>query len=536
MRVIAVTQTADGTALTVSPATLDFTASGETKSVTVTSDVSWTVGSDAEWITVTPSLGSNDGVISVTAAANMETSQRTGIVTVNGDGIDQTVSITQAASVSSTNTLTVSPAMLDFTASGETKSVTVTSDVSWTVDGDVEWITITPSSGSNDDVISVTAAANMETGQRTGFVTISGGGIEQTVSITQAASVSSTNTLTVSPAMLDFAASGETKPVTVTSNVNWTVDRDAEWITVTPSSGSNDDAISVTAEANTTAGQRTGFVVVTGGGIMRVITVTQAADGATLTVSPATLDFTASGEIKSVTVTSNVSWTVDRDVEWITITPSSGSNDGVISVAAAANTTIDERTGIVTVTGGGITHTIAVTQAADGTTPPSSPTLTVSAAYVGIAAEGGSLDIMIQSNISWTAVSSEDWVSVSPASGTNDGGISITVAENSTEEARTATVTVAAGDLTRTITVTQKSVGDDDSGNASVGVTDIRYFNNRLYVNTPVAERIAVYSLSGIQMYQSKKQPGIATFDLHSLPRGVLIVRGDSGWVKKIVR
>jgi hypothetical protein len=37
-------------------------------------------------------------------------------------------------------------------------------------------------------------------------------------------------------------------------------------------------------------------------------------------------------------------------------------------------------------------------------------------------------------------------------------------------------------------------------------------------------------------IYQSQKQPGIATFDLHSLPRGVLIVRGDSGWVRKIVR
>jgi hypothetical protein len=30
--------------------------------------------------------------------------------------------------------------------------------------------------------------------------------------------------------------------------------------------------------------------------------------------------------------------------------------------------------------------------------------------------------------------------------------------------------------------------------------------------------------------------PGSATFDLTGLPHGLLIIRGDSGWVKKIVR
>jgi hypothetical protein len=80
------------------------------------------------------------------------------------------------------------------------------------------------------------------------------------------------------------------------------------------------------------------------------------------------------------------------------------------------------------------------------------------------------------------------------------------------------------------------SVRVDDVGNDRVGGTDVRYFNSRLYVNTPVAERIAIYSLDGRMIYQAQKQSGIATFNLYSLPRGVLIVRGDSGWVKKIIK
>jgi hypothetical protein len=35
--------------------------------------------------------------------------------------------------------------------------------------------------------------------------------------------------------------------------------------------------------------------------------------------------------------------------------------------------------------------------------------------------------------------------------------------------------------------------------------------------------------------YRTQKPPGVADFDLHSLPQGLLIVRGDSGWSQKII-
>jgi hypothetical protein len=429
--------------------------------------------------------------------------------------------------------LEIAPSTLDFTASGETKSVTVTSNVSWTVESNAAWITVSSSSGNNNGSIRVTAAANTATSQRTGTVTVRGENISKTVSITQAAYVPSTNTLTVSSATLNFTAASETKYFTITSNVSWTVGKDVTWITVSPESGSNNGTIVVTAAANTATSQREGIVTVSGGGIDQIISITQATDAPpTLTVSTSTLNFTAAGETKSVTITSNDSWTAVKDAEWITVTPPSGSNNGTISVTAAANTTTSQRTGFVAVTGGGIMRIITVTQAADGTTPPE-PTLTVSATDVEVAAEGGSQDITIESNTSWTAVSSDAWAIVSPASGINNGTVSIKASANSTENIRTATVTIAGGGLTRTVTVTQKS---DRVGNATVGVTDVYYFDSRLYVNTPVAERIAIYSLDGIRMYQSQKQPGVATFDLRNLPRGVMIVRGDSGWVKKEIK
>jgi hypothetical protein len=72
-------------------------------------------------------------------------------------------------------------------------------------------------------------------------------------------------------------------------------------------------------------------------------------------------------------------------------------------------------------------------------------------------------------------------------------------------------------------------------GNAAVEAGDVRYANGILTVNTPVAEQITVYSLSGSVMYQAQKTAGEATFDLRSLPKGVFIARGSSGWTNKIV-
>jgi hypothetical protein len=59
---------------------------------------------------------------------------------------------------------------------------------------------------------------------------------------------------------------------------------------------------------------------------------------------------------------------------------------------------------------------------------------------------------------------------------------------------------------------------------------------SRLYVSSPESEQITIYSLSGSLIYQSRKAAGEASFDIGSLPKGVLIVRGSSGWTRKVIK
>jgi len=173
-----------------------------------------------------------------------------------------------------------------------------------------------------------------------------------------------TNNLAVTPTTLSFASAASSSPVTVTANVSWTVTDNQTWITASPASGTNNGSFTVSATANTATTARTGTVTVTGGGLTRTVAVTQAGAAANnLTVSPTSLSFGAGASSSPVTVTSNLGWTVTDDQTWLNVSLPSGSNNGSFAVNATANTGTTSRAGTVTVSGGGITRTVSVTQA-----------------------------------------------------------------------------------------------------------------------------------------------------------------------------
>jgi len=60
--------------------------------------------------------------------------------------------------------------------------------------------------------------------------------------------------------------------------------------------------------------------------------------------------------------------------------------------------------------------------------------------------------------------------------------------------------------------------------------------DDQLLVNSPVSEIITVYSVSGTLMYTKNKQAGETMFPIGHIPNQLLIVRGSSGWVKKLIQ
>jgi hypothetical protein len=168
--------------------------------------------------------------------------------------------------------------------------VTVTSNIGWTVTDDQSWLSVAPASGTSNGSFTVSATANAETTNRSGTVTITGGGSTRLIAVTQAASQPNNN-LTVAPTSMSLGAAASSASIVVTSNVSWTVTDDQSWLSVSPTSGTSNGSITVSAIANTGTVNRSGTVTVTGGGSTRQIAVTQAGQG------PPTGSVTATGAV-----------------------------------------------------------------------------------------------------------------------------------------------------------------------------------------------------------------------------------------------
>jgi poly(beta-D-mannuronate) lyase len=75
-------------------------------------------------------------------------------------------------------------------------------------------------------------------------------------------------------------------------------------------------------------------------------------------------EFSSSQETQSIIVTANSYWFTSNNTNWITITPTNGTNNGQIDVSVQSNTTFIKRIGTITVTAGSVSKNLTITQKA----------------------------------------------------------------------------------------------------------------------------------------------------------------------------
>ena len=269
-----------------------------------------------------------------------------------------------------TAALTLSASTGSVAASAGSTSVGVTANVSWTaVSNATSWCTVTPASGSNNGTLNVAYTANTTSTSRSAIITVAGGGLTQSYTLTQSGN---TPTLTLSAATGSAAAAAGSATVGVTANISWTaVSNATSWCTVTPANGANNGTINVVYTANTTTTSRSATITVSGSGLTRTYVLTQTGNTPTLTLSAATGNVAPTAGTTSVGVTANLSWTAASNASSrCTVTPASGSNNGSFTISYTNNTTSTIRIATITVTGSGLTRTYVLTQSgsSSGTT------------------------------------------------------------------------------------------------------------------------------------------------------------------------
>jgi hypothetical protein len=83
--------------LSVTPSNQDVGSESGNTVFSISSNTNWTISDDAAWLTVSPTSGSGNGMITATYTANALTTPRTGTITISGTGVSpQSVSVIQS--------------------------------------------------------------------------------------------------------------------------------------------------------------------------------------------------------------------------------------------------------------------------------------------------------------------------------------------------------------------------------------------------------------------------------------------------------
>jgi YD repeat-containing protein len=394
---------------------------------------------------------------------------------------------------------------------------------------------------------------------------------------------SATATLSVTPSSLSFAVNGGSQTFVISSNVTWSVSSSASWTTLSAASGSSNGAVTVTVNAYSGSSSRTATITVSGAGVgNRTVTVSQEATAVTApsTVLPASISLNSAEMKLKPGGTGQLSATVlptsatDKSVTW------SSSNQQVATVSATGRVTaVSSGSAVITArtVSGGLTAACAVTVEEQSLvaqpTPPAdsrgsievslnipvselftvSFTLTLPAGFnLDQAATALVSELQGSHRLTITAAGTGSWLfEIRPNTSLRSAGE--TMYQQVVHIVYTLETSVADGDYevkVNDVNLALASGGTvihqdeikvpvqvgNATGNEGVNTTEILYYNGLLTVNTPSAERIGVYSVSGSLLYQAQKPAGEATFNLGHLPKGVYIVKGSSGWVRKIVR
>ena len=268
-------------------------------------------------------------------------------------------------------------------------------------------------------------------------------------------------TLNVSPSNVILDAEGTSQTVSVSSNTSWTVQREDSWINCSPMDGSGGASIKISASKNTGEERSTRIKITdkTGRATAEVRITQKGAETPpptpTLEVSKNNVSFSATGGNDSFTITSNTSWTVSSDQTWCTVSPTSGSNGATVTIKVDENKNTTSRSANITVKYGDKSVTVTVSQAA------ADVQLSVAPTSLSFTENGGSEDITITCNSDWTVSSNQTWCTVSPASGSNNGKVTVTVIANDSTSERSTTITVKSGNVTQEVSVTQAAKAED---------------------------------------------------------------------------
>ena len=421
--VLTLTQNAPQYYVNVNPLNIVCGASGGEFTVEVSSNVEWEVITP-QWVTSSMMNGSNDATLTLTISP-MEgdhVGNREGEVVISGpESVSAKVNVIQ--SVSPSSSIQVVPENLSFACTGETKTVAVTAEDSWIATVGEEWVVLNQNEGQGIAEISVTVGENpMYEVRQTNVVFNTVGGAQAVLVIRQEASPNP-HFLEVSPLVFQFGKEGGEREISVSCDADWGFDLDCDWLSLSQQSGTGNATVVLTAEPNMLLESRTMDFRIKSGVLNAELTASQAPGDEPIMASfePDTMFVSFTGGVYTVQLTSNTSWQLQVS-SWITLITSSGEGDATFDIVVNSNSDPYERIGFVrAIHNGQVLGTMIVVQ--EGKID----TLEADITELDVRPEGGSFEIQVSSNQSWTVNTDVEWIHCDPLSDFGNKILTVTV-------------------------------------------------------------------------------------------------------------
>lgn len=274
--------------------------------------------------------------------------------------------------VVSSDILNVDPGALTLNGNSGSGNLNIQANCHWKIEkrlnGGEDWLSVEPEDGTNNQIVTVKAISDNPSATSTRQMTLtikSDGGISRNIIVTQNPSQ---EILTVSPLTLSFDYSGGTKEFTISTNASWTISgANYNWFTLSRKEGQGAQTIQVNVYENTseTETRTATLTILTNSGKTANLTIVQEYNSSiTLDVTPLSVTASAPKASYEVQITGNAAWTATSNQSWANIDKSSGSGAATLNIHCDDNTTLTERTAIVTVRYFRSDFNIVVTQAA----------------------------------------------------------------------------------------------------------------------------------------------------------------------------
>ena len=336
-------------------------------------------------------------------------------------------------------------------------TLSFSTNVAWSATVSADWLTISPSSGeAGKNSVKVEVEENRTGQPRSATITISDKESMQKVSVTVRQEALKAS-LTVSPESLEFSANKGEEMLNVTSNTDWVITKDAEWITLDSDKGKGLATIAAGVTENTSLTSRTGSITVStsDGSVKKTVSVRQSGADVVFSVDKNEHSVAAAGGDFTVKVTRNIGYKINSQPEWVKQTGKvpSGNTD-TYTFTAEANTSTEAREGVIVFCNDN-NECVPVTVKQAG----ANAALSVSPAELTFTANTESKSLDVTSNTAWTAASGASWAKLNKTNGSGNAQIAVTAEENTAITQRSATITIktADGKASATVKVTQSA-------------------------------------------------------------------------------